>query len=88
MLSPEHRLRLARKGQRLYRKSCRTPANRPCAESFALHKFELGNRKVVGDMLHFLEEELSVLRADDPDKLLPMAEALIARIRALLEGEP
>jgi hypothetical protein len=78
-LSPEHRTRLARKGQILYDKFCGEGGT--CAEQFALHQLRLGNREVVEDLLRFLEGRIAALRTHDPEGLLPMTESLAERIR-------
>ena len=85
-LSPERRAQLSRKGQILYGKFCGERGT--CAEGFALHQLRLGNIVVVEDLLRFLEDQLVALGADDPDGLLPMTEALAARIREHLASAP
>jgi hypothetical protein len=85
-LTPEHRARLARKGQFLYAKSCGTRGRGGCAEGFAIHQLGIGNEEVVGDFLRFLKGRLARLRRDDPEGLREMTEGLIARIRSRLDG--
>lgn len=87
-LTPEERARLARKGEILYGKSCGTSGRGTCAESFAVHQLRLGRAEVARDLLRFLDGRLATLRSDDPDGLLPMTEALAARIRRHLEDDP
>jgi hypothetical protein len=87
-LSPEERARLARKGEILYGKSCGTGGRGTCAESFAVHQLRLGHIEVARDLLQFLDGRIASLRRDDPAGLLPMTEALAARISQYLEGEP
>lgn len=86
-LSPEHRARLARKGEILYAKSCGAGEQGTCAEFFALHQTRLGNDEVVHDLLRFLDAQLDALRSCDHDGLLAMTESLAARIRRNLEDE-
>jgi hypothetical protein len=83
-LTPERRARLARKGEILYAKSCGT--NGDCAEGFATYQMRIGNHEVVRDFLGFLERRLATLGRDDPEGLRERTEALIARVRGLLEG--
>jgi hypothetical protein len=87
-LSPEERARLARKGEILYGKSCGTSGRGTCAESFAVHQLRLGHVEVARDLLRFLDGRIAALRREDPDGLLPMTEALAARISQYLAGEP
>ena len=86
-LSPEHRARLARKGEILYAKSCGAGGQGTCAESFALHQLRIGNVEVVRDLLRFLDAQLAALRVRDHDGLLAMTEGLAARIRRNLGDE-
>jgi hypothetical protein len=86
VLPPEERLRLARKGEILYAKSCGPGGRGDCAESFAVHQLREGRPEVVLDLLHFLDSRLAVLRSADPDGRLPATEALAARIRRHLEA--
>jgi len=85
--SPERRELLARKGRILYGKFCGTGGRGICAESFALYQLRLGNVEVVHDLLKFLDNQLDALRVNDPEGLLPMTEALTARIRQQLDLE-
>ena len=85
-LSPEDRARLARKGEILYAKSCGAGGQGTCAESFALHQLRIGNVEVVRDLLGFLVGQLDALQSDDAR--LAMTEALVSRIRRLLEDVP
>lgn len=90
-LSPEERARLARKGEILYGKSCGpggSGGSGTCAESFAVHQLRLGRVEVARDLLRFLDGRIAALRSDDPEGMLPTTEALSARIRRHLEGEP
>jgi hypothetical protein len=86
-LSPEERARLASKGEILYAKSCGTSGRATCAESFAVHQLRLGRVDVARDLLRFLDGRIAALRLVDPDGLLPMTEALAARIRRHLEDD-
>jgi hypothetical protein len=86
-LPAEHRALLARKGRILYVKSCGTGGRGACAASFARYQLRLGNVVVVHDLLQFLDSQVDALRADDPEGLLPMTEALAAKIRRHLEDE-
>ena len=84
-LSAEDRARLARKGEILYAKSCGAGGQGTCAESFARHQLRIGNVEVVRDLLRFLDAQLVALQSDDGR--LARTEALISRIRRLVENE-
>ncbi len=82
-LTPEHRARLARKGELLYAKTRGARGPGGCAEGFAIHQLRLGNDDVVSDFLRFLEGRLAQLDPDDPEGLREATETLVDRIRLL-----
>jgi hypothetical protein len=86
-LTPERRATLALKGEVLYGKSCGARGRAGCVESFARHQLRLGNVDVVRDLSRFVDGQIDLLRGYDPDGLLPMTEALAARLRQLLRSE-
>ena len=80
-MTGDRRIRLARKGKRLYQKYCGLGGKTTCADSFAAYHASLGEYEVVADFLDFLHHTLII--ESDPDKI-DMTEQLMVRVEGLI----
>ena len=81
-LTEERREQLARKGERLYEKSCRIDDGGACMMGFVEHHAERGEAAVLEDFYGFLHGKLEA--ETDPARLR-ITEALVSKITALLD---
>lgn len=80
ILTPERRVMLAHKAQRLYGKFCGTGGRGICVESFAVYHIGRGETVVAEDLVAYLDEVVMELEQYDPHNRLAATRGLVARV--------